>query len=69
MLCGSFLGGKPVPTTLLVELVYLFNLWASGMLLGTPGMLQASPGALEISGYTQFLRCTSHPVTTAVLFL
>lgn len=35
MLCGSFLGGRLVPTTLLVELMYLINLWASGMLPGT----------------------------------
>lgn len=27
MLCGSFLEGRLVPTTLLVELMYLSHLW------------------------------------------
>lgn len=47
MLCGSFLGGRLVPTTLLVELMYLFNLWTSGILPRSPGMLHVSAGALE----------------------
>lgn len=68
MLCASFLRGRLVPTTLLVELMYPFNLWTSEMLPRTSGMLQASPGALGITRDTQFLRCSSRPVTTAVLF-